>query len=329
MAHGGGGSLTQQLIDGLFARHFANPILAQQHDAAALSLDHGRIAITTDSFVVQPLFFPGGDIGSLAVYGTVNDLLMAGAEPRYLTAGFILEEGLPMETLERIVISMAGAAAASGVTIVAGDTKTVNRGHGDGVFINTTGIGLLQHGRTSLPSRIESGDAIVLSGDLGRHGMAVMAAREQLDFSTPLFSDAASLRAPVEALYAAGLGLHCMRDLTRGGLASALNELSDTTGLGCRIDEAAIGVSAPVRGACELLGLDPLYVANEGRFIAVLPAHEAAQAVAVLQTFECGQHAAVIGHVEPRAEAPVLLRNRIGTTRILDRLTGEQLPRIC
>jgi hydrogenase expression/formation protein HypE len=330
LAHGGGGRLTQQLIERVFEPAFANPALAARHDGALLAAPAGaRLAFTTDSHVVSPLFFPGGDIGRLAVYGTVNDLAMCGARPRWLSAGFILEEGLPLETLERVVRSMGAAARTVGVTIVTGDTKVVERGKGDGLYVNTAGIGTIEHGLTIGPAAVRAGDAVVLSGDIGRHGMAIMAQREGLAFESTIESDCAALWPAVEALFAAGVEVHCLRDLTRGGLATAVIEIAETAGLAVALDESVVPVSEPVRGACELLGLDPFYVANEGRLVAFVSAAQAALAVAVLQRFAPDRGAARIGEVRAAPAGEVTLRSVVGVERILDRLSGEQLPRIC
>jgi hydrogenase expression/formation protein HypE len=330
LAHGGGGRLTQQLIERIFEPAFANPALAARHDGALLAAPKGaRLAFTTDSHVVSPLFFPGGDIGRLAVYGTVNDLAMCGARPRWLSAAFILEEGLPLETLERVVRSMGEAARAAGVTIVTGDTKVVERGKGDGLYVNTAGMGTIEHALTIEPAAVRAGDVVVLSGDIGRHGMAILAQREGLAFESPIESDCASLWPAVEALLTAGIEVHCLRDLTRGGLATAVIEIAETAGLAVKLEETAVPISEAVRGACEILGLDPFYVANEGRFVAFVPAAQASRALAMLQRFapDCG--AAQIGGVRASPAGEVTLGSVVGVERILDRLSGEQLPRIC
>ena len=329
MAHGGGGRLMQQLLDKIFFSAFGNPILDLHHDSALLNLEEKNIAMTTDSYVVHPLFFPGGDIGSLSVYGTVNDLAMAGARPRYVSAGFILEEGLPLATLWRIVLSMKEAAQKSGVQIVTGDTKVVERGKGDGIFINTTGVGILPEGRQVTPQRIQSGDVLLLNGDLGRHGMAIMAAREGLEFETALASDSAPLNGLVEALFAEGMDVHCLRDLTRGGLASVLVELSEASGSIFEIEEINIPVIEAVQGACEVLGLDPLYVANEGRMVMMIPASEEHRALEILRKHPAGGEAVRIGRVREKSRPQVILTSKIGVPRVIDRLSGEQLPRIC
>jgi hydrogenase expression/formation protein HypE len=348
MAHGGGGRLMHQLIEEMFVPTFGNSMLNVRHDAATMHLQGGRFAFTTDSYVVQPLFFPGGDIGSLAVNGTVNDLAMAGARPLYLSAGFILEEGLPMETLWRVVQSMQQAAQKAKVQIITGDTKVVDRGKGDGLFINTAGIGRVEQAKSCLagakrssrlrlpdtraeiaPQQVQPGDILLLSGDIGRHGMAVMSVREGLAFENTIESDSAPLASLVLALLAEGVEIHCMRDLTRGGLASALNEIAEAANITMAIDERLIPVHEDVQGACEILGLDPLYVANEGRFIAFVPEAEGERALAILRSHPLGQEACIIGRVEARQNSLVIMRNQIGTQRVVDMLSGEQLPRIC
>ena len=330
IGHGGGGRLTQELIERVFRPAFANPALDALHDGALLPAPGGgRLAFTTDSHVVSPLFFPGGDIGKIAVNGTVNDLCMCGARPLWLSAGFIIEEGFAIATLERVVASMRDAAAAAGVAIVTGDTKVVERGKGDGLYVTTAGIGVIETPLTVAPGSIRAGDAILLSGDLGRHGMAIMATRAGLAFESAIESDCAPLVAPVQALLAAGVEVHCLRDLTRGGLATALVELAESAGLAVAIDAAAIPVSELVRGACEILGLDPLYVANEGRFVCFIPPHQAAQALEILAATAPGGPPVAIGTVKPGPAGQVTQRSIIGAERLVDRLSGEQLPRIC
>ena len=330
LAHGGGGRLTQELIERIFGPAFTNRSLEARHDGALLEPPPGaRLAFSTDSHVVSPLFFPGGDIGRLAVYGTANDLAMCGARPRWLSAAFILEEGLPLELLERVVRSMGDAARAAGVSIVTGDTKVVERGKGDGLYITTSGIGVIEHALTIAPASVQAGDAILLSGDIGRHGMAILAQREGLAFESSIESDCAALWPAVEALLAAGLDVHCLRDLTRGGLATAVIEIAETAGLAATLDESAVAVSESVRGACELLGLDPFYVANEGRFAAFVPEPQAARAVDILRALPVSARAALIGEVVAEPHNLVTLRSRIGGSRVLDMLSGEQLPRIC
>lgn len=327
MAHGGGGKLSQRLTESVFLPAFRNPELEARHDGACFAIGGVPLAFSTDSYVVRPLVFPGGTIGDLAVNGTVNDLAMCGAEPLYLSAGFILEEGLPMDLLRAIVASMRDAAAAAGVRLVTGDTKVVDRGKADGCYINTSGVGAVR--RPVSPAQVQPGDAILISGDLGTHGIAILSVREGLEFEAPIRSDTAPLWEPVRALFDAGIDVHCLRDLTRGGLSSALNEIAQARGLSMRIDETAVPVSSPVRGACELLGLDPLYVANEGRFVAFVPEPQADLAVAVLRARPVSGQAGRIGIVQADPAARVTVRSRIGGTRILDMISGEQLPRIC
>jgi hydrogenase expression/formation protein HypE len=329
LAHGGGGRLMHRLIEDVFISAFGNPLGEARHDAAVAEINGARLAFTTDSYVVNPLFFPGGDIGSLAVNGTVNDLAMAGARPLYLSAGFIIEEGLSMETLSRVVRSMRAAADEAGVHIVTGDTKVVDKGKGDGVFINTAGVGLVEARWPISPAQVRPGDAILVSGDLGRHGIAVMAAREGLAFDTTLESDSAPLAALVLDMIEAGIEIHCLRDLTRGGLASALNEIAEAAELSIEVDERRVPILDAVRGACELLGFDPLYVANEGRFVAFVPDLEAERALSVMQRHRVGSGAAAIGRVDRVGAPSVVVLNTLGTRRVLDMLSGEQLPRIC
>ncbi|HSK11221.1 MAG TPA: hydrogenase expression/formation protein HypE [Vicinamibacterales bacterium] len=331
VAHGGGGRLMHELLDRVFLSVFSNPLLDPGHDAAVFSLGSPgqRLAFTTDSYVVRPLFFPGGDIGALAVNGTVNDLAMAGARPRFLSAGFIVEEGLEVAILERVVRSMQEAAALAGVHVVTGDTKVVERGKGDGLYINTAGVGTVEHDLRIAPASVQPGDVVILSGDVGRHGMAVMAAREGLGFEAPIESDCAPLAAPVLALIEAGLAVHCLRDLTRGGLATALNEIAGAAGVAITVDEQAVSVRPEVQAACELLGLDPLYVANEGRFAAFVPEAEADRAIAVLEAFDVTAQAAVAARVRAGTPGRVTVTGPLGGTRMLGLLSGEQLPRIC
>lgn len=329
LAHGGGGRLTHQLFESLFLPAFANVPLECRHDGAVVELDGRRLAFTTDSYVVRPLIFPGGNIGDLAVYGTVNDLAMCGARPLYLSAGFILEEGLSMETLRTVVGSMREAALRARVTLVTGDTKVVDKGKGDGIFINTAGIGVVEAPLPVSPASVQPGDAVLVSGDLGNHGIAILSVREGLEFDAPVVTDAAPLWEPVRALQEAGIEIHCLRDLTRGGLSSAMNEIAAVRRVGIRIDEAAVPVSETVRAACEILGLDPLYVACEGRFAAFLPARQSERALDVLLGFEACRRACRIGSVETDPPGSVVLRSTIGGNRVLDMLTGEQLPRIC
>lgn len=329
LAHGGGGRLTHQLISEIFAPAFGMGDRAQQ-DAATMALTGQKLAFTTDSYVVKPMFFAGGDIGALAVNGTVNDLAMVGAKPLYLSAGFILEEGLPIETLWRVVQSMRQAAAIAGVQIVTGDTKVVDRGKGDGIFINTSGIGAITPNLEIAPHAIREGDVILLNGDIGRHGIAIMAAREGLAFESEIQSDCMALADVVMALLEGGVEIHAMRDLTRGGLATALNELASTANVHITIEESEIAVQEDVRAVCEILGLDPLYVANEGRFVAFVPESEVEKAIAISRNFpEAGGQMRVIGRVGDRSKSLVSIRGQIGVSRILSMLSGEQLPRIC
>jgi hydrogenase expression/formation protein HypE len=331
LAHGGGGRVMQRLIHELFVAAFANPQLERGHDGARLD-PRGPIAMTTDAFTVSPRRFPGGDLGSLAVHGTVNDLAMCGARPRWLSASFILEEGLELAELRGLVASMAAAARACGVEIVTGDTKVVERGAGDGVFITTTGIGELVGaaltGAGIGPEAIAVGDAILVSGPVGDHGVAVLAARERLELDPPLRSDAGPVHVPVLALLEANLPVHCLRDPTRGGLASVLAELAGTSGLAMHLREAAIPVRDTVADVCELLGLDPLYVACEGRFVAFVAPEAAARAMQICRAHGCAD-AAVIGEVQEAPARTVVLQSATGSQRVLDLLSGEQLPRIC
>ncbi|MHC1763822.1 MAG: hydrogenase expression/formation protein HypE [Verrucomicrobiia bacterium] len=329
MAHGGGGRLTQQLLDKIFLPSFDNPLLGQRHDGATFETGGQKFAFTTDSYVVHPLFFPGGDIGALAVNGTVNDLAMCGARPQWLSAGFILEEGLPMETLWRVAQSMKRAAEVAGVSLVTGDTKVVDKGKGDGLFVNTAGIGRIEHAFAIAPSEVRPGDVLLVSGDLGRHGMAIMSVREGLQFESTIESDCAPLAAPVLALLEAGIRVHCLRDLTRGGLASALNEIAVAAKVQVDVSEKLIPVREEVQAACEILGLDPLYVANEGRFVAFLAAEDETRALEMLRAHDVSRNACRIGTVTSGTAGLVTIQSRIGARRILDLLTGEQLPRIC
>ncbi len=328
MAHGGGGRMMHQLLEQFVIPAFRNEQLEARHDGAVLDVGRTRLAFTTDSYVVHPLFFPGGDIGSLAVNGTVNDLAMCGARPIALSAGMILEEGLPFETLQRVLNSMSAAAKAAAVSIVTGDTKVVDRGKGDGLFVNTAGVGVIEHSQGIAPTRVRPGDAVLLSGDVGRHGVAIMAVREGLEFETTIESDCAALAKPVQALIAQGIEVHCLRDLTRGGLATGLIEIAEASGTHINIVERDIAVQESVAGACEILGLDPLYLANEGRFLAIVPAAYADRAIDILRKHPVSGGTIRIGTVTQGS--PLLtLESRIGTSRILDMHSGEQLPRIC
>jgi hydrogenase expression/formation protein HypE len=332
MAHGGGGKLMHQLIGKMFLTAFGNTLLEMQHDSAVVGWTGKTLAFTTDSYVVRPLFFPGGDIGSMAVHGTVNDLAMSGARPVYLSAAFIIEEGLPMDTLWRVVCSMRDGAQRCGVQIITGDTKVVDKGKGDGLFINTAGIGIIEYRNTGLviaPKTVRPGDAVLVSGDLGRHGMAIMAVREGLQFESTIESDSAPVHEIVLELLKAGIEIHCLRDLTRGGLASALNEIAEGASVRIEIVEKSVPVREDVHAACEMLGLDPLHVACEGRFIAFIAAKDAERALQIMRGHAMGTGSAAIGRVAESSAPLVTLKSAIGANRILDMPSGEQLPRIC
>ena len=330
MGHGGGGKLGNELVEHLFLPAFRNAALENLGDAAVLSLAHGRVAMSTDSFVVQPLFFPGGSIGELAVNGTVNDLAVSGASPKYLSASFILEEGFPLAQLAAIVEAMARAAAIAGVAIVTGDTKVVERGHGDGCYINTAGIGLIRPGVTVGPHRAQPGDAIVVSGPIGDHGMAIMSVREGLEFESQIRSDCAALNGMISAVLDVLPGsVHAMRDPTRGGLASTLNEIAQASGVGIAIEEARLPVRTEVQSACELLGLDPVYVANEGKVVFFVEPEAAEAVLALLRAHPLGSNAAVIGQVTAEHQGMLVARTAMGSNRVIAQQIGEQLPRIC
>jgi len=329
LAHGGGGRRMHELLVGLLLPNFNSQQLLERHDGAILNIAGARLAFTTDSYVVKPLFFPGGDIGTLAVNGTVNDLAMCGARPLYLSSAFILEEGFAMELLRRVVESMRITAAEAGVQLVTGDTKVVDKGKGDGVFVNTAGIGVVEHKLTIAPSAVKPGDVVLLSGDVGRHGIAIMAMREGLSFESTIESDCAPLWEPVSALLEAGVEIHCLRDLTRGGLSSGLIEIAETAQVRVSIEEMLVPAREDIVGACEILGLDPLYLANEGRFVAFVPEHETARALDVLSQHAVSSGAVRIGQVGERPAGMVTMKSRLGTERVLDMLSGEQLPRIC
>jgi hydrogenase expression/formation protein HypE len=329
LAHGGGGRRMHELLEGLLLPSLGNELLLERHDGATLQIAGARLAFTTDSYVVRPLFFPGGDIGTLAINGTVNDLAMCGARPLYLSSALILEEGLPMETLRRVVESMRSSAHMAKVQLVTGDTKVVDKGKGDGIFINTAGIGVVEHEAAISPRNVRPGDAILLSGDIGRHGIAIMATREGLSFESEIESDCAPLWEPVEALLDAGIEIHCLRDLTRGGLSSGLIEISEVSRTRASIEESCVPVLEQVNGACEILGLDPLYLANEGRFAAFVAPHDADQALDVLRAFPVSNGAVRIGQMLDGPEGIVTMKTQLGTERVIDMLSGEQLPRIC
>jgi len=330
MAHGGGGRLMQQLLDKLVQPAFSNPLLNQKHDSAVLNVNGSRLAFTTDSYVVKPLFFSGGDIGKMAVCGTLNDLAMSGAKPLYLSCALIIEEGLPIKDLQRIVESMQQAAQQAGVLIVTGDTKVVDHGSGDGVYINTAGIGLIGDNVNVLPTNIQAGDSIIINSDIARHGIAVMLEREGMNFDSSIASDCADLSGLVMDLLQAGIDIHCMRDLTRGGLASCLIELAATSRHAMEIDEAALPIHQDVNSACEILGFDPLYIANEGCFALFVPEAQTEQALSALHRHPLGQQACRIGEVKAaHPQGAVTLHTAMGISRVLDLLSGEQLPRIC
>lgn len=330
MAHGGGGRLMQQLLDGIIQPVFSNPILNQKHDSAVVNINGSKIALTTDSYVVKPLFFPGGDIGKLAICGTLNDLAMSGAKPLYLTCSLIIEEGFAIADLKRIVQSMQQTAAQAGVLIVTGDTKVVDNGKGDGVFINTAGIGIIADNVDVNPGNIQVGDSIILNSDLARHGIAVMLEREGLDFEHSIESDCADLSGIVQELIAAGIEIHCMRDLTRGGLATGLIELATTSKHHIEVTESELPIHQDVNSACEILGFDPLYIANEGAFVLFVPESQSAQCLTILRQHRLGEQAVQIGQVKStHAKGMVTLQTAMGISRVLDLLSGEQLPRIC
>lgn len=329
IAHGGGGKLTQQMIQKMFLSQFRNEFLEPLHDGAVIPFGGGRLAFSTDSYVISPIFFPGGDIGELAVNGTVNDLAMCGAVPQYLSCAFIIEEGLPMEDLWRVVLSMQEAARRAGVKLVTGDTKVVDKGKGDRLFINTAGIGVIADGVHISSRNAQKGDVIILNGPIAVHGMAIMSVREGLEFDTQITSDTAPLNGLVEAALGASKQIHVLRDPTRGGVASALNEIAESSGVGMTIHETRIPIPEEVRGACEILGLDPLYVANEGKLLAFVPASAADRVLGAMRAHPLGHESAIIGEVVDDHPRVVVMKSRIGGSRVVDMLSGEQLPRIC
>ncbi len=329
MSHGSGGRAMAQLIEQLFVEQFDNELLRQANDQALFDIPAGRMAMSVDGHVIAPLFFPGGDIGSLSVHGTINDVAMSGASPLYLSAGFILEEGFPLADLQRIIASMAEAANHAGVPVITGDTKVVEKGKGDGIFITTTGVGMVPEGVNISGDRATAGDAILVSGTLGDHGVAIMSSRENLQFETDIQSDSAALHTLIASMVEAVPEIHCLRDPTRGGLATTLNELARQSQVGMRLREAEIPVTTAVQGACELLGLDPLYVANEGKLVAICPADLAPHLLQVMQAHPLGQQAAIIGEVVEDPDGFVQMETRLGGSRVVDWLAGEQLPRIC
>lgn len=329
LAHGGGGKLSQQLLQKIISPAFYATKVEPLHDGAVLPCGALRLAYTTDSYVIQPIFFPGGDIGMLAVNGTVNDLAMCGAVPQYLSAAFIIEEGLPMDDLWRIVYSMQNAAAKAGVTFVTGDTKVVNRGKGDKIFITTSGIGIVPQGVSIQPSSVQVGDVIILSGKIAEHGVAIMSVREGLEFETDIVSDTAPLSELVQSMLATTKDIHVLRDPTRGGVASALNEIAEAAHVGIEIEENSIPIRDDVRSACEILGLDPLYVANEGKLLAFVAPQVANDVLQQMRSHPYGKDAAIIGRVIAQNAGIVTLRTTLGSSRIVDMISGEQLPRIC
>ena len=330
LGHGSGGKMSAALLRERFLPHFSNEILAQLSDAAVVDLAGHSLAISTDTFVVQPLEFPGGNIGSLAIHGTVNDLAMMGSEPRWLSAGFVLEEGLPLDVLDRVIQAMAAATRQAGVLLVTGDTKVVERGKADGIFINTTGVGVRHPDFAPAPARAQPGDAVIVSGPIGRHGIAIMTAREGLTFEAEVTSDSAALTPLVRALrQSVGDAVHTLRDPTRGGLASALNEIAAAAGVGIMLEETMLPVPPPVSAACEMLGFDPLYVANEGVLVAFVAESRADEAVQALRSHPLGRGATRIGHCVREHAGLVALHTGVGGTRVVDMLPGDQLPRIC
>lgn len=329
LGHGSGGKLTHQLVQKMILPAFQNPALEAQHDGAILSVNGGRIAFSTDSYIVHPIFFPGGNIGDLAVNGTVNDLSMCGARPQYLSVSFIIEEGLPIEDFWRILCSMKDAAAHAGVALVTGDTKVIDRGKGDKIFINTSGLGVVSPEVDIDPARARPGDVVIVSGRIASHGMAIMSVREGLEFETAIESDTAALNGLVEAMLNASSNIHVLRDPTRGGVASALNEIAERSRVGIRIEEAAVPIGNEVQGACEILGLDPLYVANEGKLLAFVAGSDSDKVLRAMQSHPLGRESAVVGQVVPNHAGVVVMTTKIGGSRVVDMLSGEQLPRIC
>ncbi|HUI09951.1 MAG TPA: hydrogenase expression/formation protein HypE [Bacteroidota bacterium] len=329
LAHGGGGKLTHQLIQRMFVPQFANDMLSAEHDGAVFSAGGERLAFSTDAYVIRPLFFPGGNIGELAVNGTVNDLAMCGARPLYLSSALIIEEGLLMDDLWKIVVAMQGAAQRAGVALVTGDTKVVDRGKGDGIFITTSGVGVVGHGITIDPRSARPGDKIIVNGPIAVHGIAIMSVREGLAFDTEIRSDTAALNGLVDAILKAGSDVHVLRDPTRGGVASVVNEIAQSSRQGILLDESALPLGEEVRGACEILGLDPLYVANEGKLLAFVAPASAEKVLHAMRSHPLGKDSVVIGEVVAEHPGVVVMKSRIGGTRVVDMLSGEQLPRIC
>ncbi|MHB9014081.1 MAG: hydrogenase expression/formation protein HypE [Ignavibacteriaceae bacterium] len=329
LAHGGGGILSNQLIQKIFFSQFDNELLNVQHDSAMFNINGVRLAFTTDSYVVQPIFFPGGNIGDLAVNGTVNDLAVSGAKPLYISAGFIIEEGFEIEELWRIVLSMKQAAEKAGVKIVTGDTKVVNKGKGDKIFINTSGIGTIETGIDISPINVQPGDVIILNGKIAEHGIAILSAREGLEFETTIKSDTAALNDLIDRILKTSKKINVMRDPTRGGLASALNEIANKGNVGIAIEEDKILISEEVKGACEILGLDPLYIANEGKVLVFVPKEDAEKVLDAMKSHPLGKESSIIGSVTAENKSLVTMKTMIGSSRIVDMISGEQLPRIC
>ena len=329
LAHGSGGKMTHRLMEQYILPQFKNPLLELLHDGAVFSLNGVRLAFSTDSYIVKPIFFPGGDIGKLAVHGTVNDLAMCGARPVYLSVAFVLEEGFPVDDFRRVISSMQEAAMKAGVAIVTGDTKVVDRGKGDQIFINTSGIGIVEPDVEINPGRAQIGDKIIINGEIAAHGIAVMSVREGLEFEAKILSDTAPLNGLVGEMFSASKDIHVLRDPTRGGVTSALVEIAEAAKFGIRLDESRIPVSEQVKGACEILGLDPLYVANEGKLLAVVPPDTAETILSVMRRHPLGRDATIIGEVVAEHVGMVTMKTRVGGTRVVDMLSGEQLPRIC
>lgn len=329
LAHGSGGKMTHRLIEKMILPAFGNPLLAPLHDGAIFSIGNTKFAFSTDSYVVKPIFFPGGDIGKLAVHGTVNDLAMCGARPLYLSAAFIIEEGFSMQDFWRIVQSMREAADAAGISLITGDTKVVDRGKGDQIFINTSGVGLVEEGVDIRPDRARVGDKIIVSGEIATHGIAIMSVREGLEFETEIASDTAPLNGLVDAMFQATKNIHVLRDPTRGGVTSALTEIAESGRVGVRLEQHALPISQEVQGACEILGLDPLYVANEGKLLAIVAKEDADNVLSAMRGHPLGGKAAIIGEVVEAHPGMVTMKTHIGGTRVVDMLSGEQLPRIC
>lgn len=329
LAHGSGGKMTHRLIQKNILPAFRNALLEPLHDGAVFSIDGTRLAFSTDSYVVKPIFFPGGDIGKLAVHGTVNDLAMCGARPLHLSVAFIIEEGFPLRDFRRVLASMSAAASSSGVTFATGDTKVVDRGKGDQIFINTSGIGAVAPGISISPRNVQPGDKIIVSGEIGLHGLAIMSVREGLEFETEIASDTAPLNGLVETMLATGANIHCLRDPTRGGVTSVLCEIAESANVGIRLDDKRLPISEQVKAACEILGLDPLHVANEGKLLAFVAAADAEKVLMAMRAHPLGSEAAIIGEAVEEHPAIVTIQTRVGGTRVLAMLSGEQLPRIC